>query len=81
MPIYLNARVTEIKDDQVFVSAENDFVIKNVDKIVLAAGMEPFNPLQKELQEHLPVYVVGDARQVGKAQEAIRDGFLTALKI
>ena len=81
VPIYLNARVTEIKDDQVFVSAENDFVIKNVDKIVLAAGMEPFNPLQKELQEHLPVYVVGDARQVGKAQEAIRDGFLTALKI
>ncbi len=81
VPIYTNARVTEIQDNQVYVSAEKDFVIKHVDKIVLATGMEPYNPLEKSLKGELPVFVIGDAKKVGKAEDAIKDGFFTALKI
>ncbi|MHB2148525.1 oxidoreductase [Calditrichota bacterium LG25] len=81
VPIYTQSKVIRIDGQQVFVSDGADFVIKNVDKIVLATGMEPYNPLEEQLKDKIPVFVVGDAREVGKAQDAIRDGFLLATKI
>jgi hypothetical protein len=40
--------------------------------------MKPYNTLEEILKNKLPVYVIGDARQVGNAQDAIRDGYETA---
>ncbi len=44
----------------------------------MAAGMKSYNPLEERLKGKIPIYVVGDARKVGKAQDAMRDAFETA---
>ena len=37
--------------------------------------MKSYNPLEEELKEKIPVYVIGDAQRIGNAQDAIRDGY------
>lgn len=53
-------------------------VIDDVDHIILAAGMKSYNPLEERLKNRTPVWVIGDAKKVGKAQDAIKDAFETA---
>jgi len=43
--------------------------------------MKSYNPLEEELKGGMPVYVVGDARRVGNAQDAIRDSYKIAEKL
>lgn len=50
----------------------------NIDIIVVSTSMTSFNPLETQLAGKVPVYVIGDARKVGNAQDAIRDGYETA---
>lgn len=50
----------------------------DVDVIVVSTSMKSYNPLEKELEDKMPVYVIGDAREVGNAQDAIRDAYETA---
>jgi len=50
----------------------------DIDVIVVSTSMASFNPLEKELMGKMPVYVIGDAKRVGNAQDAIRDGYETA---
>lgn len=50
----------------------------NIDIFVVSTSMTSYNPLEKEIEEKVPVYVIGDAKRVGNAQDAIRDGFETA---
>jgi|GEM_PF-2878126 len=45
--------------------------------VVVSTGMKSYNPLEEDLKSKMPVYVVGDARQVGNAQDAIRDAYET----
>jgi 2,4-dienoyl-CoA reductase (NADPH2) len=52
-----------------------------IDLIVVSASMTSYNPLEKELKGKIPVYVIGDAREVGNAQDAIRDGYETSCNI
>jgi len=40
--------------------------------------MLSYNPLEEELKGEIPIYVIGDAKKVGNAQDAIRDGYETA---
>jgi len=47
----------------------------NIDIIVVSTGMESYNPLENELKNKIPVYVVGDAKKIGDAQDAIKDGY------
>ena len=54
---------------------------KDIDIIVVSTGMKSYNPLENDLKNKLPVYVVGDAREVGDAQDAIRDGYDTVKKL
>jgi 2,4-dienoyl-CoA reductase-like NADH-dependent reductase (Old Yellow Enzyme family)/thioredoxin reductase len=51
---------------------------EDIDVIVVSTSMTSYNPLEKELKVTMPVYVVGDAKKVGNAQDAIRDGYETA---
>ncbi len=82
VPIYLNSKVTKIENDKVYVSGESEFVIENVDEIVIATGMKSFNPLFEELKKQgKSVHLIGDASKVAKAQDAIKSGFEIAQKI
>jgi len=53
----------------------------DIDIIVVSTGMKSYNPLEEELKGEMPVYVIGDARRVGNAQDAIRDGYEVAEKL
>ncbi len=55
-------------------SGEN-IQFNNIDIIVVSTGMKSYNPLEEELKGKVPVYVIGDARHVGNAQDAIREGY------
>lgn len=54
---------------------------EDVDIIVVSTGMESVNELKEELKSSLPVHVVGDARKIGDAQDAIKDAYETARQI
>jgi hypothetical protein len=43
--------------------------------------MRSVDGLAVELQGAVPVYVIGDARRVGNAREAMEDGYLTAWEL
>ena len=49
----------------------------DIDIIVVSTSMRSYNPLEKQLAGRVPVYVIGDARKIGNAQDAIRDGYET----
>jgi 2,4-dienoyl-CoA reductase-like NADH-dependent reductase (Old Yellow Enzyme family)/thioredoxin reductase len=76
--IYTNTKVDEIDGDKVFLSGEHQVMLEGIDKIVVATGMRSYHPLAESLKDIIPVHVIGDAKKVGKAQEAIRDGYVTA---
>jgi len=50
----------------------------DIDIIVVSTSMKSYNPLEKELKRKMPVYVIGDAKKVGNAQDAIKDGYEAA---
>ena len=56
-------------------------VIEGVDHIIIATGMKSYNPLEEKLKDKIPVYVVGDAKKVGKAKDAIEDAFEIASRL
>jgi len=43
--------------------------------------MKSYNPLEKILKNKIPFYVVGDAKKIGDAQEAIRDAYETVINL
>lgn len=57
---------------------EQDIRFDDIDVIVISTSMKSYNPLGKELMEEMPIYVIGDAKKIGNAQDAIRDGYETA---
>jgi len=81
IPIYTNTKVESISEDKVFTSGEHQLTIENVDHIVVATGMESYLPLYGELKGKIPVYIAGDAKKIGKAQDAIKDGYTLALTL
>ena len=53
----------------------------DIDLIVVSTGMKSFNPLKNELENVMPVHIIGDAKKIGNAQDAIKDGYETAIKL
>lgn len=76
--IYLNTRVTKVEGKRVYTEGDTNTVIDNVDHVIMAAGMKSYNLLEEKLKGKIPIYVVGDAKKVGKAQDAIKHAFDTA---
>ncbi len=60
---------------------EEDIQFADIDIIVVSTGMKSYNPLEEELRGKMQVYVVGDAKEIGNAQDAIRDGYEIAKKL
>ena len=78
--IMLNSKLTEVNGSTLIIeqNGENQ-TIENIDKIVVATGMKSYIPF--ETVENIPVHIIGDAKKVGKATEAIRDGYELALSL
>ncbi|MBN2237869.1 MAG: FAD-dependent oxidoreductase, partial [Bacteroidales bacterium] len=78
--ILLNHQVVEIDEDKVTLQTTNtQKKLEGIQKIIITTGMKSYVPFAPEL--NVPVYTVGDARQVGKAQEAIHEAYELALTI
>ncbi len=79
--IFTKTKVLEKQDKKLICEQDGqELILENVDEIVMATGMKPYHPFEDE-ELSVPVHYVGDANKVGKAQDAIRDGFKIALSI
>jgi len=80
--IFVNHKVIEVSGTRVYI--ENGDTIKeihieDIDKIVVATGMKSYLPFKSV--DEIPVYIVGDAKKVGKAQQAIHDAYELAVSL
>jgi 2,4-dienoyl-CoA reductase (NADPH2) len=72
----VQTRALEITDTGVTVDRNGTTEEIPADTIVLAGGAQSFNPLQGILEEKdIPCQVVGDAKQVNTAFDAVHQGF------
>lgn len=60
---------------------EQPIVFEEVDLIVVTTGMTSVDDLARELDGAVPIRLVGDAKRVGNAQDAIADAYLTCREI
>ena len=68
--------IEKIEGTTVFATRDGEKIqFENIDVVVVSAGMESYNPLEKELTGKLPVYVIGDARDPGNAQDSIHGAY------
>jgi thioredoxin reductase len=58
-----------------------DIQFDDIDIIVISTGMKSFNPLEGELNSKIPIHIIGDAKEVGNAQYAIKNAYETAKAI
>ena len=81
--IYASSRVLGIDDGKVRIEERGvEIEVGPADTIVLALGAEPENGLYESLKTLVEeLYLVGDARGVRKALEAIEEGFLVGLTV
>jgi len=71
-----HTRIKKVEGTTVYAEKEGKNIqFDNIDIIVVSTGMKSYNPLENRLEQKVPVYVVGDARQVGNAQDAIHGAF------
>ena len=76
-----DTKVTKIDGDKIYIAGREKGVLEGVNHIIIATGMKSYNPLEEKLRGKLPVYVIGDAKQVGKAKDAIESAFDLASKL
>jgi 2,4-dienoyl-CoA reductase (NADPH2) len=73
---HVRTKVLEITDGGVKVVQNDKEMIIEGDTVVLAAGAGPHNPLQDSLEaEGIQCRIVGDARKIALAFDAVHDGF------
>jgi hypothetical protein len=74
--------IKRVKGNTVYAERKGtDIQFDDIDLIVVSTGMKSYNPIEPQLVGKIPVYVIGDARQIGNAQDAIRDGYEIAKKV
>ncbi|MGQ4912717.1 MAG: NAD(P)/FAD-dependent oxidoreductase [Candidatus Thorarchaeota archaeon] len=82
-----HTHVQRIENGTVYAERDGEqLTFKDQDIIVMAVGMESYNPLENELRNLLkgkdvPIHVIGDAQVVGDAQDAINAGYEVAQRI
>ena len=77
--IFTNTLVKEIDGEKIIFETDGKInEINKIDSIVVSTGMKSYNPLEKELKNHILTHVIGDAKKTGKAQDAIKDAYETA---
>ena len=58
---------------------DKEISLNGIQKIIITTGMKSFVPLVDELS--IPVYTIGDAKKIGKAQEAIHEAYELSLNL
>jgi len=83
--IFTNTKVVSVDNNTVNAEKVNEgnqkVQFNDVDIIVLATGMKPNNNLETELKNKMPVYTVGDAKQIGDAVTAIQSAYFTCKEL
>ena len=81
--LILNAKIKEFLDDGVIYEQNGEEKkATGFDDIILALGVESVNTLEKELEGLVPeIYVIGDAKQVGHANDATEAAIEVAHKL
>ncbi len=79
--IFVNTTVKKVDGDKVFLESETmKQTLENIDLIVLATGMKPYNPYA-DVDLGKKVHLIGDVAKVGKAQDAISSAFFEAANV
>ncbi|OPL18334.1 MAG: hypothetical protein AVO35_05675 [Candidatus Aegiribacteria sp. MLS_C] len=74
--------IYRIEGNRVFARRDDEeIVFEDIDLIVISTGMSSVDYLARELSGSVPVWLVGDARDVGNARTAIEDSYLTAREL
>jgi len=80
--ILTGAKAIEVRAEGLQIEKGGKQDLLEADTIVIAAGTEPLGGIKNELGGLVPeIYAIGDANEPRKALDAIREGFLTGLKI
>jgi 2,4-dienoyl-CoA reductase (NADPH2) len=80
--ILTGATAVRIRPEGVEIEKGQKRDLLPAESVVIAAGAEPENSLVDELVDLVPeIYTLGDAKAPRNALEAIKEGFLTGLKI
>jgi len=76
IPVLVNAKCIEIKNGSVIVDVNGESQeIGSIDSVVVAVGVKPDHTIEQALKEAgYRCHVIGDARESGKAQDAIWEG-------
>jgi 2,4-dienoyl-CoA reductase-like NADH-dependent reductase (Old Yellow Enzyme family)/thioredoxin reductase len=76
----VNHKLTHVDGSQITVEGPDGIqLIDEVDNIVMTTGMKSYIPF--DLEGKIPVYIIGDANKVQKAQDAIYDAYKLALSL
>jgi len=79
---YLSSKVIRIVDEGVEIERDGNSEIVKANTIVIAAGMEPYSPLQNKLKEKFPnIHSIGDCSQARRMLEAIHEGYAIGRKL
>lgn len=77
-----HTHIERIEGRRVFGRREDEPVVfEEVDLIVVSTGMQSVAGLAAELEGSVPVWLAGDAKQVGNARTAIADAYQTARRL
>ncbi len=80
--VMTGAKAMEITPAGLTVENEGGIETLAADTIVMAAGAKPYNPLAALLNEKgIPFEVAGDAGQIGRAFDAVHQGFAAGSRI
>jgi 2,4-dienoyl-CoA reductase (NADPH2) len=80
--ILTGAKAVEITEEGVKIETEQGTDMIPADSVVVAVGSKSENRLAEELAGEVPdLHTIGDAKEPRNAMEAIKEGFLAALKI
>jgi len=72
---FLETRVQKIEGKQAYLEGKHTEILNGIDKVVIATGMQSETRLYEELKDKISCTLLGDAKQVGKAQDAIRNAY------
>ena len=80
--ILTGAKAVEITEEGVKIETDQGTDVIPADSVVVAVGSKSENGLAQELAGEVPeLHTIGDAKEPRNAMEAIKEGFLAALKI
>jgi len=80
--VMTGAKAIKIGPVGVHIEKDGRMEILPADSVVMACGSRAENRLYREIEDLVPeIYIIGDAKEPRNALSAIKEGFLTGLKI